>query len=48
MEDLENKINKTEQFFIDIEIEDYNNSSNQYFTELDEVDGVQTIAILNN
>jgi len=36
---------------MDMEIEDYNNStdySDQYLTELSEVDGTQTIAILND
>jgi hypothetical protein len=36
---------------MDMEIEDYNNPANyldQYITELSEVDGIQTIAILND
>jgi len=50
-EDLESKANETEQLFIDMEIEDYDNPAdypNQYITELGEVDGIQTVTILNN
>ena len=51
VEDLEGKANETEQLLMDMEIEDYNNStdySDQYLTELGEVDGTQTVTILNN
>jgi hypothetical protein len=46
VEDLDSEINETEQLLIDMEIEDY--SSDQYFTEFGEVDGTQTVTILND
>ena len=50
-EDLESEANETEQLLMDMEIEDYDNSDDypdQYLTELGEVDGIQTVAILND
>jgi hypothetical protein len=50
-EDLKSKANKTKQLLIDMEIEDYDNPANypnQYIIELGEVNGIQTIIILNN
>jgi hypothetical protein len=49
--DLKSEANKTKQLLIDMEIEDYDNPTNypdQYITELGEVNGIQTIVILNN
>jgi len=46
VEDLEDKINEAEQLLMDMEIEDY--SSDQYFTEFGKVDGIQTVAVLND
>jgi len=51
VKDFEGEANETKQFLMDIEIEDYNNStdySNQYLTELSKIDGTQIIVILNN
>ena len=48
---IDNRLSKTKQLFIDIEIKDYNNFAdypNQYLTELSEVDSIYTIIILNN
>jgi hypothetical protein len=42
-EDFKSKANKTKQLLIDMEIEDYNNSTdypNQYLTELSEVNNI--------
>ena len=44
-------LSETEQLLTDMEIEDYDNPADypdQYLTELGEVDGIQTVAILND
>ena len=48
---INDRLNETEQLFINIEIEDYDNSADypdQYLIELSEVDSIQTVIILNN
>jgi len=46
IEDFEGKVNEAEQLLMDMEIEDY--SPDQYFTEYGEVDGIQTVTVLND
>jgi hypothetical protein len=51
VENLDGEVNKAKQLLIDMEIEDYPSDqylSDQYFTQFGQVDGTQTIAILNN
>ena len=48
---IDNGLSETEQLLIDMEIEDYDNPANypnQYLIELGEVDGIQTVVILND
>jgi hypothetical protein len=48
---INNRLSKTKQLLIDMEIEDYNNPADypdQYLTELGEVNSIQTVVILND
>ncbi len=46
VENLKGKVNKAKQLLIDMEIKDY--SPNQYFTKYSEVNGTQTVTVLND
>ena len=51
IKDFKGEANETKQPFIDIEIEDYNNSNNypnQYLIEFSKVNSIQIIIILND
>ena len=41
-------LNETEQLLMDLEVEEYPNPSEQFFTEFGELNGNQTVAILND